>query len=34
MAGRGTEKTERVPAALQGKYDEIVALTDEFCRQH
>ena len=24
-------ESERVPAALQGKYDEIVALTDEFC---
>jgi hypothetical protein len=27
-------ETERVPAALQGKYDEIVALTDQFCQQH
>lgn len=28
------KKTERVPAALQGKYDEIVVLTDDFCQQH
>ena len=27
-------ETERVPAALQGKYDEIVALTDQCCQQH
>ena len=27
-------ESERVPEALQGKYDEIVALTDEFCQQH
>jgi hypothetical protein len=27
-------ETERVSAALQGKYDEIVALTDQFCQQH
>ena len=27
-------ESERVPAALQGKYDEIVALTDEFCLRH
>ncbi|WP_268119852.1 DUF6398 domain-containing protein [Methylobacter sp. YRD-M1] len=27
-------ETEQVPAALQGKYDEIVALTDQFCQQH
>lgn len=33
MAERGTEKMARVPAALQGKYDEIVALTDDFCQQ-
>jgi hypothetical protein len=26
-------ETERVPAALQEKYDEIVALTDQFCQQ-
>ncbi len=26
--------SERIPAALQGKYDEIVALTDPFCQQH
>ena len=26
--------SERVPAALQGKYDEIVTLTDQFCQQH
>ena len=26
--------SERVPAALQGKYDEIVTLTDRFCQQH
>lgn len=25
-------ETERVPAALQEKYDEIVALTDQFCQ--
>lgn len=27
-------KPERVPAAIQGKHDEIVALTDGFCQQH
>ena len=27
-------KSERVPAALQSKYDEIVALTDTFCQRH
>lgn len=27
-------KTERVPAPLQSKCDEIVALTDQFCQQH
>jgi hypothetical protein len=27
-------ESARVPAALQGKYDEIVALTDAFCQQH
>jgi len=27
-------KSERVPAALQSKYDEIVALTDQFCQRH
>lgn len=27
-------ETERVPAVLQGKYDEIAALTDQFCQQH
>jgi hypothetical protein len=27
-------KTDRVPAALQEKYDEIVELTDQFCHQH
>jgi hypothetical protein len=27
-------KSERVPAAIQGKHDEIVALTDGFCQQH
>ena len=26
--------SERVPAELKGKYDEIVALTDGFCREH
>ena len=26
--------SERVPAALQGHYDAIVALTDQFCQQH
>ena len=26
--------SERVPAALQDKYDEIVALTDRFCQQY
>lgn len=25
---------EQVPTALQGKYDEIIALTDQFCLQH
>lgn len=34
MTEHVTEKTERVSTALQGKYDEIVALTDGFCRQH
>ena len=28
------KKTERVPAALQGKFDEIVTLTEDFCQQH
>ena len=27
-------ESARVPAALQGKYNEIVALTDEFCQRH
>lgn len=27
-------ETERVPAAMQEKYDQIVALTDDFCQQH
>jgi len=27
-------ESERVPAALQGSYNEIVALTDEFCQRH
>ncbi len=27
-------ETERVPEALQGKYDDIVSLTDQFCQQH
>jgi hypothetical protein len=27
-------ETKRVPAALQGKYDEIVELTDQCCQQH
>ena len=27
-------KSERVPAAIQGKHDEIVALADGFCQQH
>lgn len=27
-------ETERVPAAIQGKYDEIVMLTDKFCLTH
>ncbi|HYQ91017.1 MAG TPA: DUF6398 domain-containing protein [Candidatus Competibacteraceae bacterium] len=27
-------ESARVPAALQGKYDEIVTLTDEFCQRH
>ena len=26
--------SERVPTELKGKYDEIVALTDPFCREH
>ncbi len=26
--------TERVPATMQGKYDEIVALIDQFCQQY
>jgi hypothetical protein len=26
--------SERVPAALQSQYDEIVALTDTFCQRH
>jgi Domain of unknown function (DUF6398) len=34
MKGYGVSGSERVPAALQGKYDEIVALTDQFCQQH
>ena len=34
MRGYGVSGSERVPAALQGKYDEIVALTDQFCQQH
>jgi hypothetical protein len=34
MKGYGVSESERVPAALQGKYDEIVALTDQFCQQH
>jgi len=29
-----TGGSERVPAALQGHYDAIVALTDQFCQQH
>ena len=27
-------ESERVPAALQSQYDEIVALTDPFCQRH
>lgn len=27
-------ESERVPAALQRQYDEIVALTDTFCQRH
>ena len=27
-------KTERVPVVLQGKYDEIAALTDQFCQHY
>jgi hypothetical protein len=27
-------QSERVPTALQGQYDEIVALTDTFCQRH
>jgi hypothetical protein len=27
-------QSERVPAALQSPYDEIVALTDPFCQRH
>ncbi len=27
-------ESERVPAALQSQYDEIVTLTDTFCQQH
>jgi hypothetical protein len=27
-------ESERVPAALQSQYDEIVALTDTFCQRH
>ena len=27
-------ESERVPAALRSKYDEIVALTDQFCQRH
>lgn len=27
-------ETERVPTAMQGKYDEIVTLTDQFCQLH
>jgi len=27
-------ESERVPAALQGKYDEILSLTDRFCQRH
>jgi hypothetical protein len=28
------KETERVPVVMQGKYDEIVALTDQFCHLH
>ena len=28
------DKSERVPTALQGKYIEIVMLTDGFCQQY
>jgi len=35
MTNDGTgDGLERVPTALQGRYDEIVAFTDPFCRQH
>ncbi len=27
-------KTDRIPAALQERYDEIVRLTDQFCQQY
>jgi len=28
------DRLERVPTALQGRYDAIVALTDQCCEQH
>jgi hypothetical protein len=34
MTQDGTRGSERVPAALQGHYDAIVALTDQFCQEH
>ncbi|AUB83011.1 hypothetical protein THSYN_20070 [Candidatus Thiodictyon syntrophicum] len=34
MAKGETSKSTQVPAALQGHYDEIITLTDEFCKQH
>ncbi|MBP0633674.1 MULTISPECIES: DUF6398 domain-containing protein [unclassified Cupriavidus] len=29
-----TFRGERVPGAMQDRYDEIIALTDAFCAQH
>ncbi|RQN33901.1 DUF6398 domain-containing protein [Paraburkholderia tropica] len=29
-----TFRGERVPAAMQDRYDEVIALTDAFCAQH
>lgn len=34
MTRAETDPAERVPAALQGHYDMVVALTDAFCQQH
>jgi len=34
MTKDSIDRIERVPTALQDRYDAIVALTDEFCQQH